>query len=537
MEEYINLLINNDSIKNITDDIFVTFFNDNIRDQMMCYFRIFYLFYVVKEYVFLKPLKDEEIKTVFFEFINKTLNKILESNKQIIIKNLEKHYDELFKIFFIDKNIYFNVYFNNLIKYFLPLPYELNIYSPLLTYRNRVKTLYKKNNFDFISKVTELDLTRQSSRVKKKNIDVKLNEIDLHIPLKYFNLDLFQKLDVIYLIADKYNLYICDDKLKVLYTRQNDFEYAFYKYAKNFHKGISLEFLFPLWKKNSNNKIITIDDNINYISVLKKITKEDLFNVFKPINFNMNNYKFLYHNTNAPELEKDDLIKYISTQKFFYLVPVSYSKYFEKGNKHPKCLKVKINKDITDILDLTSTIITNNGFTKYLIDEDFKNKKWISYDNSKNEEYYEKGDIMEKFSENYKCLTKKNLNLKDRPYCDVAETLYYSGRRKLQEILFKTRKYDISKIWYYEYNKELYENIKLSDDYLIYHPSYRSIEKTRDYEKYILKDLNINGFFFTDFVDAMDGGEILLTKPIDYVEVYELGDKPCYEKDNKFTKF
>lgn len=530
---YLDILLK--EYNDIPDDIFTTYFTDNIRTQMMCYFRVFYLYYVITEYIATPKLLDKEIKEVFLEYINKSLNKVSPVNKEIIIKNLNKHYDELFKIFFIDRNLYFHVYFNNLIKYFLPLPYELNTFSPHLTYRNEVQTLYKKNNLDYLSKIMELDKTNPASWVREKNINVPKNEIDLHIPIKNFNEKLFEKLDVIYLIADKYNLYICDRKFKVMYSRKNDFKENQFKYVNNYKKGFALEFLFKTWRKSTDNKIIQINDNISYLSVLKKMTKEDLFNIFKPINFNITQYKYLYHNTNA-NYNKEEFLDYISRPKFFYLVPSSHSKYFEKDDKHPKCLMVKINKDIKDVLDLTSTIITNNGFTKYLIDEDYQNKKWVSYDTSKNDEYYSNGEIPDKFYENFKCLTKKNLNLKDRPYCDVAETMYYSGRRKLQEVLFKTRKYDISKIWYYEYMKDKYKDIEINDDYLMYHPPNISIEKTRDYEKYILNDLNINGFFFTDFFDAMDGGELMLTKPLDFVDLYKLGDKPCFDTNNKFTE-
>ncbi len=201
--------------KNLINDIIETYFTNNIRDQIMTYFRIYFMFYILVNYVYNQELNNLlEIKKLFFDFLNNTIKTTQYTN--IIKKNLNIHYDKLYKIFFTDNNIYFHVYFNNLIKYFLPLPYELNIYTPIITFRNNVNTFYKKNNIDYLEKINEFDL------YKKYPFSYKINELDIHIPMTYFNSSNFKDLDIIYLIAKKDKLYITDSNNNILYSRINN---------------------------------------------------------------------------------------------------------------------------------------------------------------------------------------------------------------------------------------------------------------------------------------------------------------------------
>ena len=116
MNTYINILIKHHS--KFLDDIIDTYFTKKYKDQYITYFRIYFFYYLITSYIYKPELNINEIKKVFFEWIDKTLT----IKKSYIINNLQYHYNYLFNIFFVDKNIYFHVYFNNLPKYFLPLP-------------------------------------------------------------------------------------------------------------------------------------------------------------------------------------------------------------------------------------------------------------------------------------------------------------------------------------------------------------------------------------------------------------------------------
>ena len=509
MDDYLKLLINNHS--NFANDIANTYFVQNYDEQIFTYFRIYFFYYLITSYVYRPELNISEIKRVFFLWIKQTLNN---KNKKIIIKNLEYHNNYLFKVFFIDKNIYFHVYFNNLIKYFLPLPYEINVYSPIITYRSNVTKFYKKNNIDYLEKPNVFDLN------KKYPFSYNVNEIDIHIPMTYFNNYIYKGMDVIYLIAKNDKLYITDVNNNILYTRINDFDSNSNKYLEEFFKNKSFEESFPMWKKE-NGKIDF--ENSIYISIMKRMTIKDFFNVFDKYNITTDKYKYLFHNALLTEEEiKNNII--LNRETFFYLIPLTKSKYFST-DENRRCIVFKINSDINNLLDLTSSIISNNNFKKYLIKKDKENKVWISYDPLKTEEYYKTGNIPTKFDDNFKCLTIKKADLKNRKYCDVYE---YAGRRKLQEILFKTRKYRFKKL-YFEFKNN--ENLEKYSDYKIFHPPNIPINITWDFDKFLLKELDINGFFFVDYGDAVSGGEVLLINPKKYINLINVSDKTCFDKN------
>jgi hypothetical protein len=106
--------------------------------------------------------------------------------------------------------------------------------------------------------------------------------------------------------------------------------------------------------------------------------------------------------------------------------------------------------------------------------------------------------------------------------------MFYAARRKLQEIIFKTRKFKYKKIYF---NLEMnidYEPYKI---YSLYHPKNTPIYATWDFDKYVLQNINCKGFFSVDFGDAIDGGELFLIKPSDYLSLYMKSEKTCYKKD------
>ena len=322
-------------------------------------------------------------------------------------------------------------------------------------------------------------------------------------------------MDIIYLIAKKDKLYILDTDNNILYSRKNDFNYM--ECLKDFNNYKSFEEIFPLWKKENGVMDFT---NSFYISILRKITSRDLFNVFNRYNITTDKYTYMFHNAllTDDEINNDIILK---RETFFYLIPLTKSKFFSaEGNR--KCIVLKIKHNINNLLDLTQSIITTNNFTQKGIKKDKITKKWISYNPLDVDKYYKNGEITEKIDDNFKCITIKNNNLKDREYCDIYE---YAGRRKLQEILFKTRKYRYKKL-YFEY-----KNNDKDEKYKIYHPLNVPSNITIDFDKFLLKELGITGFFSVDFGDAITGGEVLLIEPKKYLSKIAVSNKPCYDKE------
>jgi hypothetical protein len=481
--------------------------NNKEESEHMVYFRIFFMYYLITAFVYKPDININQIKRVFFKWID-TLKDT--KNKQTIITNFELHFNYFFKIFFVDKNIYFHTYFNNLIKYFLPLPFELNMYSPIITYRTNVNHFYKTNNIDYLDKPNVFDLNNKYSY--KYNI----NDIDIHIPIKYFDETFFSDIDIIYLVAKSKKIYIVDKNKKMLYSRINNFNSNAHLYLKKFLEKQSLEEMFPIWQNEDEE--INFDDSF-YICVMKKITCNDLFNVFARYNIKKNEYPYLYHNTSRTE---NDLSIYLKEPMFFYLIPTSKSKYFSM-EKDRHCLVSKVENDIIKLLDLTNSIVTNNVFTSTIIENDRKNKEWISFDPSKTSDFYKNKTIPTKFDGQFKCLTTSKSDLKSRKYCDIYD---YSGRRKLQEILFKTRKYRYKLIYL---SPIFHNNQQPFEKYRIYHPLNIPIGNTWDFDKYVLYMLKCNGFFFVDYGDAIDGGEILLIKPYKFINKVIKSNMVCHD--------
>jgi hypothetical protein len=271
---------------------------------------------------------------------------------------------------------------------------------------------------------------------------------------------------------------------------------------------------------------------------MKKLMLNDLYNTFDNISFKMSEYKYLFHNTSV-KTEDIKTVKIFTKPAFYYFMPFSFnSKY---GFDDRKCMLHTITKDIDNVLDLTTSIISKNIFTEYLITKNEMNS-WISYDNLKVSEYYDPSNInivdikSKKEHQNNKCITTEKIDihnfLKKRKYCDIAETMYYSGRRKLQEMLFKTRKYEINQIWYFKYirNKSIIENLNPHE---IYHNInlQDNLKINFDFEKYILEKIGLTGFFYTDYAEAYkSGGEIMLIKPNEYLKIKNISNKLCIDK-------
>lgn len=522
------------------------------------YYRFFYVFHVIIKYIYVEFLDKRDYKTVFLRYlsnINKEQNSLHKQINDILVSN----FDYLYKVIAEQKNIYYSVYFNNLIKYFLPLPFDIMIYSPIITFRFGVHDLYKKNDLDYLDKISNVDTMKQMQYVKKKNIDAIQKEVDVHVPLEHFNSNIFDhnKDEILYCIAHKiannnHKLYIA----KILHQSNNNIiiepqyirEYTGYN-MNHYAAGLSFESISNEWTIFNKKDHPTVPlDQVSYISVMKKTSKEDLFNVFPKMSFSKEEYLYLFHYTGLKIDQK--LMSFQECPTFYALLPIMYETHdFIYYYKDRSCLLYTINKDIDGILDLTQTVATNNPFYGY---DEYKrlkgNKQFISFDNKTVLDYYKKY-LHSTFHVNNACLTdNKNINIKQfiniHPYCDIGTRNEYIGRRKLQEILFKTRKYDPSKIWIYNYHFSIYE--KYGKNYTentyinnIYHPQMKSgsvcYVHVSNYDIAILNALNVTGFFSTDYETRVNtGGELLLTMPKDYVTLEKYSANVCNKTDISF---
>jgi hypothetical protein len=498
-DTYLDLLMKNH--RGFMSDIINTYYTTKIQDQIMTYFRIYFFYYLITTYVYKPELNIQEIKNVFLQWIV--------GSPSSITKILTEEYNYLFKIFFVEKNIYFHSYFNNLIKYFLPLPYEFNTYFTLITYRTNVKVFYKKNNYDYFESINSFDTIKSGFNSK---------ELDIHIPIKYFSTNIFNEIDVIYLVGKKNNFYIVDKDLNVLYTREINIVSNYKKYLKEFFNRKSFEGIFPLWKKQEQKQKFDFNNSI-YICVCKKFNCRDLFNVFNKYNLTMDKYKLLFHNVHMEYIKNSNAL--LINPTFFYLIPITKSRYF-KGEPRA-CVVFKINTPINNLLDLTSSIVSNNNFTRKYLISDEANKVWTSNNPNEVLSYYLENNIPQKFDNNFRCVNSDVEVVKNRIYCDTFE---YAGRRKLQEIFFKTRKYKYNRIYW---NSD--KSVDSKFQYKIYHRKSQPISANWDFDKFILQDIGSNGFFSVDYGDAINGGELLLIEPNKYLTIIADSEKPCFDKD------
>jgi hypothetical protein len=505
----------------VPDDIISTYFENNPKKQIMTYFRLYFFFYVVIKYILKEDINKKVAHDTIIEYFDKVINN---KNKKIIINNISHHHDFLFRVFFIENNIYFHTYFNNLIKYVLPLPSKYFLYCPFMTYRNvEDYNLYTKTDLDYLDQPTYLDKVKVKTFVRKKNVDIPEQDMNIHLPINKYDDKIFN-FEKILIVSTKEMSYICEDNYKVLYKRSNKINQNMYE------KGVPFELLFEEWTEGTNDKIN--QEDIIYMCVCKKISIDDINNVFESIDFKKGDYKILYHNTKLLNKTKEEYNAMLDKPTFFLLTPKLKPDGYYSYDRW--CLKYNIESDINNLLDLTSSVVSSNSFMKYLTDRDVN--KWESYDNTTSEEYFENKQMKTRIHKNNKCLTSKNIDIinfiRERPYCDIGPTSYYTGRRKLQELVYKTRKYDHSKIYTYsslEHIVKYYKGLGIDlSKRKIYYPEVRYEYANYDMDIVFLDLLGVKGFFFTDYEILFDvGGEIMLIKPNNNITLKEIKEHVC----------
>jgi len=357
--------------------------------------------------------------------------------------------------------------------------------------------------------------------------------MDLHIPINKFNPKLFHKDDMI-LIGNNKMLYIGKNVQASNSDNNIIFESLYERPIPNYNlnlfiNSIPLEQLAKEWKKVKNT-INMNNDQIVYLQMLRSLNPNDLWSVFDKIEINKDHYRYLYQNTPIPHPQAIKVFESLPT--FWFFSPwSSFNKY---ANDNRECYRYEITKNITDLIDLTVSIISSNPFYN-----SNKNVTGTFYDLT-NPTKYDKNNLPPLIEHaNYRCLSLNNdLNeIKSKGFCDINKPMFYSGRRRLQEIFMKSRKYSTTSIYTSHKFIKKYKNngYDLGNDYKFYNNLYypdkgenRSIH-VYDFDKYCLNTIGSNGFFFTNYDANLDGGEIMLTNTKNFIKYDDFNKKLCID--------
>lgn len=504
----------------------------NRLESSYLYFRFYYFFYLIVIFMEKEELNKNEISQVFDIFLKYTSknfrNKNSNKGNEFWKKFMENH-DYLYETFFIKENCYWHTYFNNTINYFFPLPYKFLFYYPLVTFADTNTYFHHvsfETNFSRYDMMKHINRTRQSRPLNKNMIK---EELTFHVPLKYFSNKTFNKDDKVLIFYKGNKAFIGSIKefnnkaLKIQTDVIRDFRKTPSNF-KHFRFGAGFQLVHPMWKEISKEITLHLNE-ISYLQVYRKLTKNKLFDFY--YGNDISNIKYLFHNTDHPQPQKI-IDSILNNQTFFFSVPwPEIDNYFAKR----KCIlfeKIKNPK----LLDLTKNKSSINPFTFEELYNKHKKEKFWMYPDQKLvlKEKFPK----EVFNDLNACIRKDN-NLeeliKNRPYCDIGFSTEYNGRRKLQEILFKSRKHKFSNIYLGKYQRYL-KKIKLDVTNIhknLYYPDtkWRQYIPLYDFDTYVLKDMNIDGFFFTNYESNIDGGEILLTTPSHFITLNKINNSNC----------
>ena len=522
--------MNNDSkeIIKLFNNLLNYNFDKNNHSPIFDIYRFYYLYSVIKKYI-VKSINLDDI-------INKTIPNILKSK----ISNNTQFLEETF----IKKNnLYLSTYFNNSIKYLLPLPYELLFYYPLLSFRKGGKIYKHLDKLDSIQSPIFFDKLKKKTLTKMKNVDSIKNEIELNLDINLLY-DLSQSesysITIIIILDEQKNMYIYagsfNDKnnFNVLFERIIIITKMNTKIYTNF--GIGFEAVFPSWRKTK--KTIKIDYNkIYYAQIYKKIQKDDFFNSFPEISIDSNKFGYLFRN--CDKNVKLDL----NIQLYTYFFPNSNVLFRYLDNTY--CIIYKLNKTIDKVLDINRSIVTVNPFITTNSD-----KKNIFFDNKKIKliETAKQGELKLKVSKDtieddlYKCVSideKIEDFIKKNPDCDINQRHQYSAKRRFYEVIYKTRRYDPSTIYTdLKFREKLPKSINLNHFiYDIHRPIDMYNIDINHFDGFILRAFNINGFISTDFELIFNtGNELFITFPNRYITEYAKSTVPCFKNENSNFK-
>jgi hypothetical protein len=268
--------MNNDSkeIIKLFNNLLNYNFDKNNHSHIFDIYRFYYLYSIIKKYI----NKNIDLNYIINQTIPNTIKSKISNNIQFLEET------------FIQKNnLYFSTYFNNSIKYLLPLPYELLFYYPILSFRKGGKIYRHLDKLDSIHTPIFFDKLKKKTLTKMKNIDAIKNEIELNLDINLlYDLSKSESdsITIIVILDEQKNMFIYAgsfndrNNFNVLFERIIIITKMNTKIYTNF--GIGFEAVFPAWRKTK--KTIKIDFNkIYYAQIYKKIQKNDFFDSFPEI--------------------------------------------------------------------------------------------------------------------------------------------------------------------------------------------------------------------------------------------------------------
>lgn len=481
---------------------------------------------------------EEDLKDIYLNFLRYGRKLSYDTHKDFTdayINHVKKNFSYLYEKVIGKPNVYLSVYFNNMNKYFFPLPYEVTKYSILTTFRKQNNTkdkerIFNKRLLDYVDQPTKVDHVYRKNPGKPKYLDKIKNEMCMTIPLKYLRNNQLDNDDIL-IMGTKIGFYvtknnkITEDTIKgtILFKREH-FEFDFDKYMS----GLPLELLTPMWKEG-NDELNISRERVTFVQIGRKIKPEDLFNVFDKTEFSTDDYKYLFQNTPIPTEQALKVFDDLPT--FWFFSPwTSFDKYVADERK---CFRYKIKQKIDNIVDLTVSIITSNPFHN----PNTQNmKKFYNLVNVSNHDINNMPELKESIKN--RCLSIENNldDVKNNKFCDVNKPVFYSGRRRIQELFLKNRTYGVTALYIsHKYSHKYANKYKLDEDYKYYNNLYYPDKKSNrsihlyDFDKYCLKDIGSNGFFFTNYDANMDGGEIMLAETNKYLEFDKNFAKTCVD--------
>jgi hypothetical protein len=290
-----------------------------------------------------------------------------------IVKNLEKnneikkefkkiygdtkYFDFFYDSFIINKNPLIFTYFNNIPLNFYPYTSDLFYFFPVISFYNNKKHFYKFGNIYFDDKLNFKFIKQETYKFNDK-------EIQITIPLKYFTKKVITKNN--YILLKINSDYILTKKVEF----KNDNEIIIKEYCiKNS----------DIKKYKPTKKIISLNiSDIDYISVLNKITKKLFEKVFNCDTLKKNRILYNYQ-TNF----KKDLDGVWFTFLYPKISPFKYEK-----NTNIYCKRIKLIKNLK-VLNLNIDIFYNNEIVKDLIKKKYKYiKSTKEYNKYENDEIY-----------------------------------------------------------------------------------------------------------------------------------------------------
>jgi hypothetical protein len=358
------------------------------ENESFKYFRSFITFY---NWVFLQKYEDNHIKKEFIKFYKS-----------------DKYFDVYYDLFHEKQDIVLFTYYNQIPSVFQFLPEKYIYYYPVITFYNNNDGNYYQNK--------PLDISFRQYEKYNNMIKFAKDETRITIPIQMISNYTFPE-NYICLILHKNDCYIMD---KVNATDEM-------LISENYH----------IKEKNKNRYVFNSDkielklSEIQFISILKEITKQHLLNSFESDTLDKGTY--LYHNTKNVDMTYMPM--FYSIYPTFNLAKFMFQNY-EKDERW-MCNTYILNKNI-EVLNLVLDTFYNNNIVLGNV-----NKKNYSYYDPTNSSY-------KSFKNNklFRCLNSPKNVSDNKHICNLnfqiennSKKVNNSGKRMLYLIIYKTMSY------------------------------------------------------------------------------------------------